>query len=433
MGFLGPVPASELAAVYDPAKQALTLSASGNAQNFTYGFFFKRTPWEGGLRFELWGWTGPIGEGTSPFSYSQTFTIPNILLNDSSNTVVVVTANNPSGKVINIHWTGLKPGSVGADGQGKVAANGEKQPAPPQIVDTSSPLTINTLYREPFNISEKISTGRGATLHADFDAQMLQLTATGVDDGSLHWTFNSLQTGLTQVVTYSTAGYGEPVIRKAYSVKIFVLDAAAAAGPAAAADSSTSTATTTVSKGGFLAAFSSSSSNNNNNNSNGSKHPHDPDAILSFLGRVNEAQRIAQRVLKSARLLRVEATKPAGPVFPVTDPMLLSQLDVLFVGDDGKYVVVQSTGWGEWAVPEVKEGVPPLGIETFDLDSVKVDIVQAAKAIQAGGDEMAFWKVTLVQPFGSPSSGPYQPLYNFRMVDASIVAVNAVTGKVMGK
>lgn len=441
MGFLGPVSASELGAVYNPVDQVLTLSAAGEVQNFTYGFTFNRVAWTGGLRFELWAWSGPIGEGKSSFSYSQKFTISNLPLIDPSNTVIIVTANNPTGKVVTINWTGLKPPTVPSGTtevlstlQGKLSG-GDEKPAPPQTIDLASPPTINTLFREPFNISERINPTPGSGLHVDFDSQILTLTEAGVDDGALYWTFNSLQTGQTQVITTTNSGPSDLVTRKVYNVKIFVLDAATS--PSSAAPKSTT----------LVAASNGNGTNGNgtnghsdvvvaaNGNGNGNGSPaKPPHQILSFLGRVFEAQRIAQHVLPSARLLRVQANKPVGgPVYPVTDPLLLSQLDVLFVGDGGKYVTVKSIGWGEWAWPEVKEGVPVLGLKVFDLTTIKVDIVQAAKSIRAGGNDMAFWEATLAEPLGNPQDGPIQPLYSFRMVDTSIVAVNAVTGKVVGK
>lgn len=424
MGFGGLVPASELSAVYDPVKQVLTLAASGEVQNYTYGYKFQRMSWIGGLRFELIGWTGPIGQGTSKYSFSQDFPIPGLTVFDPEGTVIIVTSNHRNGEAIKIKFLGLQPPAVSNGSemlstiQGKLS--GSENPAPPQVIDVATPLTINTLFREPFNISEKIPTGTGATLHVNFDTQFLTLTEAGVDDGGLNWTFNSVQTGDTQVITYSTAGFFDPIIRKVYSVKIFVLDAV--------------TATSSSSKGALLVSSNgngnSNSASNGTTNGNGVAKP--TEAILSFLGRVFEAQVIAQRVLPSARLLRVVATNPLQPVYPHISPLVLpSQLEVLFVGDDGKYVTINSIGWGEWAAPAVKDGPVVLGLQAFDLDTVKVDLDQAIQAVRAGGNDKDVYEFTLADPFGNPNNGPYQPMYSLRMGDFSIVSVNAVTGKVI--
>ncbi|KAJ4389603.1 hypothetical protein N0V93_007074 [Gnomoniopsis smithogilvyi] len=430
MGFRGLVPADKLGAVYDPAQQVLTLTACGEVQNYTYGFDFVRLPFTGGLLFELMGWSGPIGTGTSEYSHSQRFDIPGLAIADPSKTVIIITANHTKGTKVEIKFLGLKPSGTSngnevlSNIQDKLSGVNEK-PVLPEIVDVATPATINTLFKEPFNISEKISAAPGATLHADFDSQILNLTEAGIDDGSLNWTFNSVQTGQTQVITYSTAGLNTPVIRKVYSVKIFVLDAATAAGP----DASKAALLANTSRNGNGGISNGAS----NGISNGNKVSDSVDQILSFLGRVFIAQRIARSVLPSARLLRVQATKPAGPVFPVKDPLLLSQLDVLFVGDHNQYVTLHSTGWGEYAPPVVKLGPVITGLQTFDLEQVKVDIVAAVKAIRASGNDIAFWECTLAEPFGNPNDGPYQPMYTFRMVDTSFVSVNAETGKVVGK
>lgn len=424
MGFRGLVSASELSAVYDPVKQVLTLAASGEVQNYTYGYKFERMPWVGGLRFELMGWSGPIGPGTSGYSFSQDFPIPGLTVFDPEGTVVIVTSNHPNGEVIKIKFLGLLPPAVSNGSevlstiQGKLS--GSEKPAPPQVIDVATPLKINTLFRQPFNISEKISTKAGATLHVDFDTQLLALTEAGVDDGGLNWTFNSVQTGDTQVITYSTAGFFDPIIRKVYSVKIFVLDSV--------------TAVPNPSKGALLVSSNgnglSNGASNGTSDGNGVSKP--TKAILSFLGRVFEAKVIAQRVLPSARLLRVVATNPSQPVYPHIRPLVLpDQLEVLFVGDDGKYVTINSVGYGEWAAPVLKDGPVLLGLQAFDLDTVKVDLDQAVQAVYAGGNHKDIYQFILADPFGNPANGPYPPVYSFRMEDYSIVSVNAVTGKVV--
>ncbi|KAG6367098.1 hypothetical protein INS49_001280 [Diaporthe citri] len=417
MGFLGLAPFTNAGAVYDPVQQVLTISAQGEAQKFTYGYFFKRVvPWVGGLRFELYAWTGPLSHGTEPFEVSQPFNIPNLQVGDPSNTIILVGSNHPSGEIIEIKWLGLKP----PVGNGQSLPKRDKKlstdtPQPPQTLDAETPARINTLYKEPFTISERAYSGPGATLNMDFDPQFLMLTRAGIEGGDLVWTFNSLETGITQVVTYSTEGLGTPVIRKVYTVKVFVLDSAARQS----SDSSQGNG-----------VVSNLAVTNGQNGKNGATSK--PDAILSFLGRVFEAQRIAQGALPSARLLRVQATLPAGPVYPVTDPLRLSQLDVLFVGDNNEYATVKSTGWGEWALPVVKKGTPIVGLQTFAVEDCKVEITQADEAVRAEVGMKAFFEVTLARPLGAPQYGPYNPLYTFQMIDTSVISVDAVTGKILG-
>lgn len=416
MGFLGLAPFSNASGVYDPVQQVLTLSAEGEAQKYTSGYFFKQVPLLGGLRFELYGWTGPIGHGTEPFEVSQPFNIPNLRIGDPSNTFILVGSNHRTGETFEIKWLGLKPPTT----NGKIPPKIENKPSTdtpqlPQTLDAETPPVINTLYKEPFAISERAFPGHGATLNIDFDPQFLMLTRAGIEGGDLVWTFNSLETGITQVVTYSTEGLGRPVIRKVYTIKVFVLDSAARGS------SNSSQGNGVV---GDLAVT------NGQNGKNGAATK--PGAILSFLGRVFEAQRLAQDALPSARLLRVQATLPRGPFYPVTDPLRLSQLNVLFVGNGGEYVTVRSTGWGEWAKPVVRKGTPIVGLQSFAVEDCKVDIVQADEAVRAKVGMEAFFEVTLARPFGAPQDGPYNPLYTFQMIDTSMISVDAVTGKILG-
>ncbi|KAI3391225.1 hypothetical protein diail_7739 [Diaporthe ilicicola] len=417
MGFLGLVPFNNAGAVYEPAKQILTVSVEGEAQKFTYGYFIKRVPWIGGLRFEVYGWTGPLTTGTQHLEVSQQFNISSLRISDPSNTFIMVGLNHPDGEAFDIKWTGFKPPVSNGQIQNKIPSDA---PQPPQTLDVDTPETINTLYKKPFTISGRISSGLGATLHMDFDPQFLMLTRAGIDGGDLVWTFNSLETGVTQVVTYSTEALGSLVIRKVYTVKVFVLDGAARQSANNGSN-------------GIVSAIP-AATNGQNGKLNGAAAAaaSKADAILGFLGRVAEAQHIAQAVLPSARLLRVQATLPAGPSNPVTDPLRLSQLDVLLVGggEGGEYVTVRSTGWGEWAPPVVRKGTPVLGLQTFAVEDCKVDIVQAGEAVRAEVGREAFFEVTLASPLGNPRDGPYNPLYTFQMIDTSLISVDAVTGKV---
>lgn len=442
MGHLGLVSASELGAVYNPVTQVLTLSASGEAQNLTYGFRFERLAWLGGLRFELLAWTGPIEPGKRPFTHSQDFTIPSIIITDPSNNVTFVTANDPKGKVVSIKWLGYKPPSAAGSEeallstfQDNKSSSGEKPAPPPQTFNVASPPTINVLFRDAFNIAEGISIGPEDGMNIIFDTHMLTLTKAYVANGMLEWTFNSLQTGDTQVVITKYSGPGALIMRKVYNVNIFVLDAVSS--PAAAAPKAALLAAS--SNGNGASNGSNGLSKNGSSNGNGvvsSSSSSQPDSeTTSFLGRVFEAQRIAQGALPSARLLRAQAAEPSLPGPPPAhfpDFRMLAHLDVLFVGDNNKYVTVRSIGWGQWAPPQVKDGPSVLGLRAFDLNSVKFDLEETGMGLHGAGFKVApFWEVTLAEPFGNPEDGPYDPVYSFRMGDTRIVNVSAVTGKVV--
>src|SRR5262249_28032273 len=75
MGFLQLIPATELSATYYGHLRMLQLRAQGQAQNYTTGIHFTAPtiPPGGGYTFELEGWVGPIGKGTTPYTHVQNF------------------------------------------------------------------------------------------------------------------------------------------------------------------------------------------------------------------------------------------------------------------------------------------------------------------------------------------------------------------------
>ncbi|OUS02101.1 hypothetical protein A9Q86_05470 [Flavobacteriales bacterium 33_180_T64] len=80
MGFYSkePVDASKTTATYlwtglrTPG--IFILEVEGNAPNYSYGFSLKRDPhFVGGLKIDSMGWTGPLGEGTTPYKVHGSF------------------------------------------------------------------------------------------------------------------------------------------------------------------------------------------------------------------------------------------------------------------------------------------------------------------------------------------------------------------------
>jgi hypothetical protein len=74
MGFLQLIPANQLTATYDGETRTLLLRAQGQAQNYTSGIHFLFLPTPGRLdTFQLLGWVGPIGPGTTAYDHLQRF------------------------------------------------------------------------------------------------------------------------------------------------------------------------------------------------------------------------------------------------------------------------------------------------------------------------------------------------------------------------
>src|ERR1700722_2396171 len=114
MGFLAPVEADKVQAVYRSLTKQLFLSAEGTVRPVTSRITFTPVePWVGGLKFILEGWTGPlIPPNSEPYRVDQPFDIqlPNSAF--PSNTVEVVTLNHPEGLVVPIKYVDGGPGPV---------------------------------------------------------------------------------------------------------------------------------------------------------------------------------------------------------------------------------------------------------------------------------------------------------------------------------
>lgn len=104
MGFLGPVPADQVTAVYFTRECLLRLKASGNVPPATTGIKFHHDSFVGGLKYTLEGWTDPVCFGTEQYEVELAFSIqlPNPVI--PSDNVVVVTANHPDGLTVPIHF-----------------------------------------------------------------------------------------------------------------------------------------------------------------------------------------------------------------------------------------------------------------------------------------------------------------------------------------
>ena len=390
MGFLGFAPADDLAATYNPAEQVLTLFARGEAPNFTYGFEFKRITCLGGLKFELLAWSGPHAPGTRKYEYSQIFNIANLKVFDPEGSVDVVTANHQSGQIVPVEWLGFEPGNMILNPfLGSSQRSSEHQSATDALETFDAEVVnINALFKEKFTIQESTPTTRSGSVQVQYSPFALTLQNASIESENIVWTFNSIETGRTQVVVNIGSGFGSPAIRKVYNINVLVLDNSLIAGDALSGTAK------------------------------GPLH-----AILDFAGRVKIALAIVQRTAPEAELLVVEATLPRGVVDPVRDPLRLSQLECVFKTNSGT-AIIRSTGWGEYA-PPIFLPYSRLGVSVINLEDITVDIVPATDAIRAAGIDLAFWSVELGHPLVAPGQLHDEPYYIFHMIDGSYVFVGA--------
>jgi hypothetical protein len=78
MGFYGTEPFTTASATYVwmglDSPGAFIVEVEGDAPNYTSGIQLVRDPhFVGGLKIDVMGWTGPLGEGTAPYQVKGTF------------------------------------------------------------------------------------------------------------------------------------------------------------------------------------------------------------------------------------------------------------------------------------------------------------------------------------------------------------------------
>lgn len=378
MGFLGLIPASELGAVYNPQTKTLTLSAQGEVRDYTYGITFERVELAGGLKFRLEGWTGPLHDpaSSSPYSHSQDFSIQLPSPVFPSGAVIIVDENHLDGVPINIHWLGAQLTTDASAPQTALAAAAPAE-APGLIPGHEQ---LNVLYKMPFQIKASSNVPAFGTVNIKFDPTFLTLQQAGISNGSIAWTFNSLQTGDTQVIVTTTGGIAQYITQQAYDVRIFVLEPALATTPAA------------------------------------------PETILSFLGRVNIAVRLVQDQYPGAQLLEVEALPPTPQA--VTNPNALSQLKVVFRAGNGT-AIIKSIGWGSFG-PVQYIGSPWME-DVVIAWPIKMEASEADSLLKKAGYTGPYGAMTLRHPL---YPGIKEPYYIFSMTTGQYVFVGVNDKKV---
>ncbi|KAJ5741807.1 hypothetical protein N7533_011216 [Penicillium manginii] len=383
MGFLGIIPASKLAAFYDPKTQQLTLSAEGTVEEYTGNFRFRQVPWMGGFKFYLEAWTGPLTSHTQHYAFDQSFKLSMVPFPKD---VIVVDANNPNGVPVEIHFGGhndpaSKPTSAApSSSDGKAV---QELPAPPQD-------TINVLYKWPFEVQHAAEVPKMGFINIDFDKRFLEIESASINNGQIVWKFNSLETGDTQIIISVNGGTAQYTYRIVKDVRIFVLPEILEPGPVITQDKCEAEAES---------------------------------AILSFLGRVNIARRKVLQHYPDAVLYNVEAstTERQG----VTSPKALGHMRVMFRVEKGT-VTINSTGYGSFGAAEFKSG-SILGNANIDWP-VGMDADEADQILKKEGFKGPYTALNLMKPL---YPGFTDDLYGFRMVDGIDKWVNTKTKKLI--
>jgi len=402
MGFLGPIPASKLAASYDFKTRTLTLSAEGTIQEATYGITFKRLPWMGGLKFILEGWTGPLTGEEAPYEHSQSFDdiqLPNPAF--PSDSVIIVDATKIHGVKVPIHWVGglLENASNGQ----QISKDSTESDASQQVISSPSAKVVTTRYKEPFNIRQSAEMPKYGTIDMKFDASFLTLQNAGIDDGNIVWKFDPVQVGDTQVVITLHGGIADYVRTIYYNVHVvFPL------GPGPVITSSDSQVP--LGPGPVITG-------------SDSHVPLGPGPVVpTFLARVKHALQLVEAKYPGAKLYNVHATthNPEG----VTTPVLLTHLKIIFRVDKGS-VTIESPGYYSYG-PLHYNPEQIMGNENIDWP-VGMDAIEADSLIKKAGQSSPYSGLTLRHPL---YPGITQTYYIFKMIARYKVFVGVKNKKV---
>ena len=223
MGFLGTIPADNLAALYDTTKRQLIIYAEGKVQGATYGFNFRQDAWFGGLKFTLQAWTGPLTGKEQPYKHQQAFNISLPSRVFPSDNVIIVTSNHPEGLAVPIRYTGMPPHTANL----KMATANEikavKQNASAVAENTDGHTNLNVLYKTEFNITASAAVPKYGSCKVSYDTKYLQLQGSAIQDNQIVWTFLATDMGDTQVMVTTYGGIDGFIMEQVYDVKIFVL------------------------------------------------------------------------------------------------------------------------------------------------------------------------------------------------------------------
>jgi len=195
MGFLQFIPASRLSAVFTSGR--LTLSATGDAQQFTSGIeFVPDTQFTGGLKYNLMGWVGPLTGKSQSYQHDQGFEV-------ASDPRQVVVQDASGSHVVKV----------------SVIPDGAKAPAPAAASDQHMKAGLGV----PFQISANASVPSMGTVTLAFDDAFLSLQNASIQNKGgeqIVWTFDPRKIGNTKVTITTSGGIATFVMQRVIDVEI---------------------------------------------------------------------------------------------------------------------------------------------------------------------------------------------------------------------
>ncbi|KXH46445.1 hypothetical protein CNYM01_08475 [Colletotrichum nymphaeae SA-01] len=407
LSHFSPVPVSAVSALYDNDNKILYLKAQGNALNITTDIQIVRLQRFGGLLFQVVGWVGPISEGTRPYTVSNTFAIDLPSRVFPSGSVVVKGADNKQ-LTVKIEPL-LKDGGNNAKLQTSSNAQADFEIPDVKLIPPQEPII--TKLGQGFTVRQNDQfKGQGGSVDIFFNSAFVKLTNASIVENQIEWTFDTLQTGNSQVivsVSQQNPPFSYRVVRNVIIKPAASTEALKPLALFSVNDASKATQDNTeaeIAKSG-------------NKDSN--------IVIPSWDVAVNIGLQAIQKQFPSAKFQTATGRSPTGA--GVEQPYELSLVTVVARIDNDKIATVSTDGFLSFGPVHTAKAL--IGVETFNWP-VKVNSNDVFSIARKAGFREPVNNIALSKPASGPSLE--QPLYTLTLGDLS-VQIGATDGKILSE
>ncbi|KAJ9652578.1 hypothetical protein H2198_008190 [Neophaeococcomyces mojaviensis] len=387
-----------LGAVYNPMTSTLTVLGDGSTNLVVHGFEFVRDEhFVGGLAFSAMCWVGPALEKSKPFRWSNNFHIAYVHGVINLDALVIYTADNPNGEVVDVKWVGTKPPKP-------ESLTAQAPQTIPTAVDIPRPTILNVMVHDKFEITADSKPSR---VTVKFDPVCVVLEEANIVDGKLCWKFQAIRASSTSI--YVTYGENTSMIgnKRVWDINIGLR----------------------ASNGGPI-----------------SEGKEDDQIVLpSFFQSLQNAVDIVQKQWSDAQLysvqcnepsgvISVQCNEPSGVICPAFNAYELNNLLTTFRAGDGGHVTIATIdSWDSWGTPNYSSG-SIIGNNHIKWPPAEggwdVALEDAVLLLQDDTRTPKFFTGCSLNEPQHPQEGPVQPIYTFDMFDGSTWIVGAIDKKV---
>lgn len=385
-GTLGPINAKILDAWYDSLTHRLCLRAEGEVQPETFDIHFKRERWYGGLKFTLVGRTYAVMGPPQSFDIINHFTMARPRVSD----VIVVTADDPHGKIAPIHFVVPNAPPSPPEGGKEVSALASAEGKGPQALIVNDE-DIHTIAGHTFQIKRGAEVDdQHGSIHEDHDDNFVELQTSGIQGKDIVWTFKAKRiTENTPIHLWISSTHF--VYPEVYNVHIGL--------------------------GGEVITSQVNDHTKSLGTSGDDKAPNSG-LVEPFIIFVMVGLDIVKKDYPAAQIHRVTA-KPAFPMECISTFQLVNLTLTCEIGDRNLAKLTSKT-WGEWnsyfITTKLMDDVAPTPWTDHMMDAIEADKLMKAAGLKGPYTSMDLEKPAM--PLKTPSGGtfPSQPYYIFEMV-----------------